>query len=236
MLPGGFPPYAGASRPRKRWVVPLVIGGALVLVLALFAVAVPTFLATERNDAGRTWFQNGVPASWSPGNVKGLNANETLEAAWRTPGPTVEGFYPCVFVVQEQVQGWSALSTSNWFADLSSAATSDGWRAQQVTLADGAPALSVYAPWATGHDATYSDVSIGEYVLYAKKGADFYRGYVHDGRPGLRDGGPGRGAGAQRVHGELGSAQQPGLAVKRCCACNDDAHGWHIDGAVYQIW
>jgi len=81
MLPGGFPPYAGASRPRKRWVVPLVIGGALVLVLALFAVAVPTFLATERNDAGRTWFQNGVPASWSPGNVKGLNANETLEAA-----------------------------------------------------------------------------------------------------------------------------------------------------------
>ena len=56
-----------------------------------------------------------------------------------------------------------------------SEAASHGWQSNQITLANGAPALSIYVPWGTGEDRSASDVPISEYALYARQGTGFYR-------------------------------------------------------------
>jgi hypothetical protein len=144
-------------------------------VLVIFAVAIPTFLSTTRAASGTAWFNGGVPSDWVPATVDGLASNEVLEAAWRTPGPTIDGFVPCAYVVQVEVTGSSDVSTDAWFAGLASEAASRGWQSQQVVLSDGAPALSVYIAWGTGDDHSASNVPISEYALYARLGTGFYR-------------------------------------------------------------
>jgi len=165
----------GQARPVNRGLVVLIVAAAVLVAAVMFAIAIPTFLSTTRVASGATWFNGGVPSDWVPATVNGLASNEVLEAAWRTPGPTVDAFFPCVYVVRVDMTGSSNLSTGAWFGVLASEAASRGWQSKQITLADGAPALSIYVAWGTGEDRSASNVPISEYALYARQGTGFYR-------------------------------------------------------------
>jgi len=190
--PGQAPAWPGrqnAWAPQPAWVTPFPAGqarrlhpaaiavavvAAVLVVLVMFAVAIPTFLAA-RSVSGAAWFNGGAPSGWVPTTVNGLASDEVLEAAWKTPGATVDGFYPCVYVVRVEMAGSAGVSTGTWFAGLASEAASRGWQSQQVVLSDGAPALSVYIAWGAGEDRTASNIPISEYELYARHGTGYYR-------------------------------------------------------------
>jgi hypothetical protein len=167
------PPPVGPRRRRKGWVIALSVGGALLFVAALFALAVPTFRTLTRDASGASLFDGGVPSSWAPWTVSDLRSDELLEGAWKTPGPGVDGFYPCVYVVRFRLEG--AANSANWFANLTAQASSRGWDAQTLLLSNGAHALSVYIPWTIGRDRLSSDIPISEYLIYAVAGTSFYR-------------------------------------------------------------
>ena len=112
-------PYqTGQGRQVNRGPVVLIVAAIVLLAAVMFAVAIPTFLSTTRASSGATWFNGGVPSDWVPTTVNELASNEVLEAAWRTPGPTVDAFFPCVFVVRVDMTGSSNVSTGAWFAVL----------------------------------------------------------------------------------------------------------------------
>jgi hypothetical protein len=167
------PPSARQRRTRKSWVIALSVGGVLLVVAVLFALAVPTFRTLSRDASGASLFDGGVPSSWAPWTVSDLRTDELLEGAWKVPGPGVDGFYPCVYVVRFRAE--EAASATSWFANLAAQASSQGWDAQMVLLSNGAKALSVYVPWSIGRDRFSSDVPISEYAVYAVAGTSFYR-------------------------------------------------------------
>jgi hypothetical protein len=155
----------------------LLIIGPVLLVALLVGVALPTVrsLRARQDAAAATWFQGGVPANWAPTTVNDIPSTQTLEAAWQTPGPVVEGFYPCVYIVQLLTTGGTSPTTEAWLASLAATATTNGWRPNYIYLADGALALAVYVPWTTGQDRSDKDVPLSTYVVYARRGTGFYR-------------------------------------------------------------
>jgi hypothetical protein len=167
------PPSVGPRRRRKGWVIALSVGGVLLVAAVLCALAVPTFLTLSRDASGASLFEGAVPSNWTPWTVSDLHTDELLEGAWRTPGPGVDGFYPCVYVVRFRAE--EAASTAGWFANLAAQASSQGWDAQTILLPDGAQAFSVYVPWSIGRDRFSSDIPISEYLVYAVAGTSFYR-------------------------------------------------------------
>jgi hypothetical protein len=167
------PPSGGPRRRLNGWVIGLSVGGVLLVAAVLCALAIPTFLALSRDASGVSLFQGGVPSNWAPWTVSDLRTDELLEGAWKTPGPGVDGFYPCVYVVR--FRGEEAANAASWFADLASQASSQGWDTRTILLPNGTQALSVYVPWSIGRDRFSSDIPISEYAVYAVAGTSFYR-------------------------------------------------------------
>jgi hypothetical protein len=122
----------GPRRSRKGWVIGLSVGGVLLMVAVLFAVAIPTFRTLNRDASGASLFQAGVPSNWAPWTVNDLRSDELLEGAWKIPGQGVDGFYPCVYVVR--FRGEEAATTASWFADLAAQASSQGWDTRTIVL------------------------------------------------------------------------------------------------------
>jgi hypothetical protein len=157
-------------------VIALAVIGGFFLVAVSFAIAIPTFLAAKQRAAsdGSAWFQGGVPYSWSPTTIDNDEANTTLDAAWQTPGPTVDGFYPCVFVLQVNEPAGANLTAGEWLASVATTASAAGWPSQDISLSNGAPALSVRIPWAIGKSRLSSKIPISEYRIYVAQGGEFY--------------------------------------------------------------
>jgi hypothetical protein len=193
------PPGPPGNAPPKRRVRPVAVLlgvlGSLLLVSLLIAVAIPIFVTARTGpgsgasslgtgtgglgsgglpSATSGWFQGGIPASWVPTTVNNDAVNSVLEGAWQTPGPTVDGFYPCVYLVQLSQSANPGLSTGGWLGMQDSLAESRGWLARDIVLADGAPALSVYISWGLGTDQSSKHVAISEYRIYATRGDDPY--------------------------------------------------------------
>lgn len=141
-------------------------------MLAAFAVVSAT--GRSAGGSGTAWFRGGVPRSWQPTTVQDQSGGAP-KAAWRTPGPVRDGFYPVVFVTQESTSLSKHLGTEQWLGLLAQDATRNGWQPKDIDLADGAPALAVYVPhlMATGPEG--GDVPVRLYCLYATKGNLFYR-------------------------------------------------------------
>jgi len=168
------PPPSGA---RRGAFIALLIIGPVLLVALLVGLALPTFRSLEarRDNAAAAWFQGGVPNNWAPTTVNDIPSTQALEAAWQTPGPVVDGFYPCVYIVQLLTTGGTSPTTVAWLESLAVTAMADGWRPSYIYLADGAPALAVYVPSTTGQDRSDKNVPLSNYLVYARQGSGFYR-------------------------------------------------------------
>jgi hypothetical protein len=86
----------------------------------------------------------------------------------------VDGFYPCVFVLQLSGAAGANQTTGEWLANVASAAAATGWPTQYITLSNGAQALSVRIPWGLGKSRLSSKVPISEYRIYVAQGGEFY--------------------------------------------------------------
>jgi hypothetical protein len=148
-----------------------VLGGILILGVML-AIAIPTFLSVQR---GTAWFKNGVPDTWAPATISNLPAGTDVVAAWRTPGPDVDGVFPCVAVIEFTGLNTSTMSLGQWLESVSTQAQAGGLRPQDVTLTDGSQAIAVQAQDSGFDNAQLAGpATTSSYAIYAQHGDHYY--------------------------------------------------------------
>jgi hypothetical protein len=169
----GYPPRHTMSTGAKVGIAVGAVGGALFLILLLLAIAIPTFLSVER---GRQWFTGGVPRAWAPATVNNMPRGATLEAAWRTPGPDIQGVFPCLAVIKFDNFSPSQFSISQWLEAIARRISARGEQSQDITLVNGAPALSVSQPGGGGFadGQLAGPVTTSSYAIYAEHAGFFY--------------------------------------------------------------
>ncbi len=122
-----------------------------------------------------TWFAGGVPVTWQATGAVKVGGGLVLEAAWRTPGPVADGFFPCVYIVRLTQPAAEGISTRQWLLEEAAAAAAVGWPAHRQQLDDGSPALVVEVPASIGSDPLSSHVTISAFRVYARRGSGYYR-------------------------------------------------------------
>ncbi|HET9059891.1 MAG TPA: hypothetical protein VFN61_08210 [Acidimicrobiales bacterium] len=169
--PGGFYGPLPVAK-RQTWLTAAGLVGGILVTAVLVGVVMPAI--NRQAPSGVSLFAGGVPSEWGPARVN-VASDTVLVSAWETPGASVNGFFPCVFVVRYKVRPGVLPSAPEWFAQISALASQHGRTATHVVLDNGAPAMSEYLPFAQGTNVYGAAVQIGAYEIYAKHGTGFYR-------------------------------------------------------------
>lgn len=174
----GQGPQSGEPGPpmstgKRVAVIVVSVVGALVAGFVVLAILIPTFISVQR---GTQWFAGGVPDNWSPAAITNLPPGAALQAAWRSPGPDVDGIFPCVAVFKYDNVSPRQLSLSQWLGSIVSAARAHQAAAQRIVLSDGAPAVSVVETTGAGFDngQLAGQVPTSLYAIYAAHAGHFY--------------------------------------------------------------
>jgi len=165
------PPRRLSPGARLGVILGSVLGGIFILGVML-AIAIPTFLSVQR---GTTWFNNGVPDNWVPATVSNLPAGADVVAAWRVPGPDVDGVFPCVAVVEFGGFNTTTVPLGQWLESVSAQAQARGLHPQDITLTDGAQAIEIQAQASGFDNAQLAGQAVtSSYSIYAQHGDNYY--------------------------------------------------------------
>ena len=123
-------------RTRKSWVIALSVGGVLLVVAVLFALAcLPTFLDLSRDASGASLFDGGVPSSWALDRFRSSHrrvARRRLEST--RPG----GGWLLPVRLRGPLPGRRGCERHELVRQPCRSSSSQGWDAQMVLLSNGA--------------------------------------------------------------------------------------------------